>query len=109
MFYSGFIFIDFRVKDLNPYSREELEIYKHKILLSYLTFYRVSSSSASTGYRLHSSENRISINQKLTIGPACSPPPAFFTLILEVGTRFVGHQVQIRKFRKNGYPCVCMQ
>ena len=64
MFYSGFIFIDLRVKELNPYSREELEIYKNKILLTYLTFYRESATTAAitaTGYRLHSSENTISI------------------------------------------------
>lgn len=59
MFYSGFIFIDFRVKDLNPYSHEELEIYKNKILLAYLTFY-CDSITTSNGYRLHSSENKIS-------------------------------------------------
>ena len=62
MFYSGFIFIDFRVKDLNPYSREELEIYKNKILLTFLTFYRESTTTTTvTGYRLYSSENTISI------------------------------------------------
>lgn len=60
MFYSGYIFIDLRVKELNPYSSEDLEIYKKKILLAYLTFYR-DSITTTTGYRLHSSENKISI------------------------------------------------